>query len=60
MLNPFMVLYFALLVLSKSLKMIKLDRNMSDLRQIVRKNVNLILVYLLVLLYKLKKKIPFQ
>ena len=55
-----MVLYFALLVLSKSLKMIKLDRNMSDLRQIVRKNVNLILVYLLVLLYKLKKKIPFQ
>jgi len=48
---------YALLMLSKSLKMIQLDGNISDLRQILCKNVILMLVYLLVLLFELKQTI---
>ena len=44
-------------MLSKSLKMIQLDGNISDLRQILCKNVILMLVYLLVLLFELKQTI---
>ena len=40
----------ALLIFNNALKMIKIDRNMSELRKIVCKNIILTLVLLLVLL----------
>ena len=45
-----MFLYIAILMLSQSLEMTKVDRNISELRKIVRKNIILTLVHLLALL----------
>ena len=51
--NPSMFLH-VLMIFRNSLRMIKTDREMSELLQIVRKNIVLLLLYLLVLLSELK------